>query len=107
MKSEISRTRPCLAAILLSVAMLPAYAAGSDKGTALSPMSFKDLDTNKDGYLSMEEFMALGEDDLAFKASDIDGDKRLDTSEFEKYLDKKTRDQPESGSGKKPPHRSY
>jgi Ca2+-binding EF-hand superfamily protein len=98
MKHGISKTRPRLAALLLSAVMLPACAApNSDNGMTASRLSFKNLDTNGDGYLSMEEFIASGEDDLAFKASDIDGDKRLDPDEFKKYLNKETRDQPASG----------
>jgi len=90
MKSGISKTKTRLAALLLGAAMLPAYAAG---------MSFKDYDTNKDGYLSQNEFKAKGKDNLAFKAADINGDEQVDPSEFDKYLTKKATDQPKSEPG--------
>jgi len=98
MKSESSRTKTRLAALLLGVAMLPAY-AGDRKGMTESDMSFKDYDTNKDGYLSLNEFKAKGKDDLAFKAADINGDEQVDPSEFDKYLTKKATDQPKPKSG--------
>lgn len=82
-------TQARLAALLLGAAMLPAYAAG---GMSESGKSFKDLDTNKDGYLSVEEFKAKGKDDLAFKAADIDGDQRVDPQEFDKYREMKATD---------------
>ena len=94
MKSGTSKIQTRLAALLLGVAMLPAHAAGDRKA-----MSFKDFDTDKDGYLSLEEFEAKGKDDLAFKAADIDGDGRLDPDEFDKYLDKKASDQPKADPG--------
>lgn len=97
MKSGISKTLARLAALLMGVAMLPAYAAGDRKA-----MSFKDCDSNKDGYLSLEEFKAKGKDDLAFKAADIDGDARIDPSEYDKYLAKKASDQPKPGSSVQP-----
>jgi hypothetical protein len=89
MKSGTRKTQARLAALLLGVAMLPAYATGDRKA-----MSFKDLDTNKDGYLSLNEFKAKGKDDLAFKAADINGDEQVDPSEFDQYLAKKASDQP-------------
>lgn len=82
-----------LVALLLGVAMLPAHAGGDRKA------SFKDLDTNNDGYLSLEEFKAKGKDDLAFKAADINGDEQVDPSEFDKYLAKKASDQPKAEPG--------
>ena len=94
MKSGISKIQARLAALLLGVAMLPAYAAGDRK-----EMSFKDCDSNKDGYLSLDEFKAKGKDDLAFKAADIDGDAQIDPSEYDKYLAKKTSDQPKPKPG--------
>lgn len=98
MKSGTRKTGIRLAALLLGVAIVPAYAAGL-KGMSESGISFKDYDSNKDGYLSLEEFQAKGKDDLAFKAADIDGDKRLDPDEFDKYLARKATDQPKSESG--------
>ncbi|HSJ80255.1 MAG TPA: EF-hand domain-containing protein [Thiobacillus sp.] len=94
MKPGISKIHTRLAALLLGVAILPAYAAGDRKA-----MSFKDFDTNKDGYLSLDEFKAKGKDELAFKAADINGDGQLDPDEFEKYLAKKAGDQPKADPG--------
>lgn len=94
MKSGTRKTQARLAALLLGVAMLPAYAAGDRKA-----MSFKDVDTNKDGYLSLDEFKAKGKDDLAFKAADINGDEQVDPSEFDKYRAKKASDQPKPEPG--------
>ena len=92
MKSGTRAIRSRCAALLLGVAMLPAYAV-DQTGMAESGPSFKDHDGNKDGYLSLEEFKAKGKDDLAFKAADIDGDERLDRSEFDKYRARKATDQ--------------
>jgi len=97
MKSRTRKTNSRLAALLLGAAMLPACAADHKEMT--EGQSFKDHDRNKDGYLSLEEFKAKGKDDLAFKAADIDGDERLDRSEFDKYLAKKANDQSKPGSG--------
>jgi hypothetical protein len=98
-QENLMKTR--LAVLLLGVAMLPAYAW--DRKVPESGMSFKDFDTNRDGYLSMNEFKAKGKDDLAFKAADIDGDERVDPSEFDKHLIKKATDPKfESGASGKP-----
>jgi EF hand len=94
MKSR-TRTQARLAALLLGMAMLPAYAEG---GMSDSGKSFKDLDSDKDGYLSVDEFKAKGKDELAFKAADIDGDQRVDPKEFDKYRARKATD-PKSGPG--------
>jgi hypothetical protein len=98
MKSVPHKTGTRLAALLLGAAIVPAYAAGL-KGMSESGMSFKDYDSNKDGFLSLEEFKAKGKDDLAFKAADINGDERLDPEEFDKHLTRKAADQPKSESG--------
>lgn len=84
MTSETRNPLTRLAAPLLVILFLPAYAwAGA---------SFKDHDTNKDGYLSLSEFESQGKDDLAFKAADINGDERVDPEEFDKYLTRKATD---------------
>jgi len=94
MKSGTNKIQARLAALLLGIAVLPAYAAGDSKAT-----SFTDFDTNKDGSLSVDEFEAKGKDNLAFKAADIDGDEQVDPSEFDKYLANKASDQPEAEPG--------
>lgn len=94
MKSGTNKIQAQLAALLLGVAILPAYAAGDRKA-----MSFKDFDANKNGYLSVDEFKAKGKDNLAFKAADIDGDEQVDPSEFDKYLARKASDQPKAEPG--------
>lgn len=96
MKSGTRKTGTRLAALLLGVAMLPACAA-ERKGIPEAGMSFKDYDSNKDGFLSLEEFKARGKDNLAFNAADINGDGRVDPGEFDKYLARKASDQPNSG----------
>lgn len=88
MKSETT-TQACVAALLLGAAILPAYAEGGMSG---SGKSFNDLDADKDGYLSVEEFKAKGKDELAFKAADINGDERIDPEEFKKYREMKASD---------------
>jgi len=98
MKPATSKTKSRLAALLLGVAVLPAYAVDR-KEMPEAGKSFKDCDTNKDGYLSLDEFKAKGKDDLAFKAADINGDERLDQDEFDKYRVRKATDQPKPESG--------
>lgn len=87
--------------LLGAVVLVPAYAAAdmtkADKSKATSEMRFKDCDTDKDGFLSLEEFKAKGKDDLSFKAADINGDERIDPDEYEKYKAMKATDQPRSG----------
>lgn len=92
-----------LGILLLGAAvLLPAYAAAdmpkADKSKATSEMRFKDCDTDKDGFLSLDEFKAKGKDDLSFKAADINGDERIDPDEYEKYKAMKATDQPRSGT---------
>lgn len=91
MKSAAHPSKTRLAALLLGIAMLPAYAG--------SGMSFRDHDADKDGVLSLDEFKARDKDDLAFKAADLDGDGRVDPQEFEKYLARKAADEATSGGG--------
>lgn len=94
MESGSNKIQARLAALLVGVALLPAYAAGDRKA-----MSFQDFDANKDGYLSVDEFEAKGKDNLAFKAADINGDEQVDPSEFDQYLTKKASDQPKTEPG--------
>ncbi|MDT3706363.1 MAG: EF-hand domain-containing protein [Thiobacillus sp.] len=89
-----------VAALLLGVAMSLAYAEG---GMSESGKSFKDLDANNDGYLSVDEFEASGKDELAFKAADINGDEQVDRDEFDKYLVRKATDPKSAPTGAKPP----
>lgn len=98
MRSGNSKTMTRLAALFLGVVVVPAYADGK---------SFKDFDANKDGYLSQEEFKAKGKDNLAFKAADLNGDERLDPSEFDKYRARKAGDQPKSEPGAIQPKPAY
>ena len=103
MRSGARMTGTRLAALLLGVAILPSCAA-ERKAAPEAGKSFKDYDSNKDGFLSRDEFKAKGKDDLAFAAADSDGDGRLDPDEFDKYLARKASDQlrsgPESGEPK-------
>lgn len=96
----------CLVALLLGAATVTAAA----KDETSNPRgSFKDYDTNKDGYLSLDEFKARGMDDLNFRAADINGDERVEPDEFDKYVVKKKTDpksQPKDAPAP-PPARSY
>ncbi len=102
MKSKTS-TRPTLIAVaLLGLALQPAYAAESvppAQAASVAGLSFKTLDTDKDGYLSMKEFTAKGLDDLAFRAADVDNDGRVDPGEYAKYSQLKASDPLKPGSG--------
>ena len=98
MKSGTRKPHTQLAALLLGVVMLPAY-AGDRKGMPESAMSLKDYDANKDGYLSLDEFKAKGKDELAFKAADINGDEQVDPDEFEKYRVRKATDPKSAPTG--------
>jgi hypothetical protein len=90
MKSGSLRTR--LAALLLGAALLPAYASESG-------VPFKDVDADKNAYLSLDEFKDKGMDDLAFRAADLNGDGQVDPDEYDRYLARKAGDQPSSESG--------
>jgi hypothetical protein len=72
----------------------------------MTSVDFKTLDTNKDGYLSMQEFTAKGSDDLAFRAADINGDGQVDPGEYAKYSQLKATDPLKSGSGVAAPSKS-
>lgn len=92
MKSGTRTTQTSFAALLLGVAMLPVYAIESG-------VSFKDVDADKNGFLSLDEFKDKGMDDLAFRAADINGDGQVDPGEFDKYLTRKAGEQPGPASG--------
>lgn len=103
MKPGINTYGSPIAALLLAVVMMPAHSEGMSK----SGMSFKDVDANKDGYLSLSEFKAKGKDELAFKAADLNGDEQVDPDEFGKYLARKAADTPKSGAGQPKPPSGY
>jgi len=106
MKSKTCTTPTLVAVALLGLALQPAYAAESAppaQAASVASLSFKTLDTDKDGYLSMKEFTAKGLDDLAFRAADIDSDGRVDPGEYGKYSQLKANDPPKSGSGSDAP----
>ena len=94
MKHHANQARTCLVALLLGITMPPAHA---DEPAGREPCgSFEAHDTDRNGFLSMEEFKIDGKDDLAFRAADINGDERVDPDEFGKYLSKVKN--PESGA---------
>lgn len=102
MKTVTRKAISPLGILLLGAAMLlPAYAADmskADKSNGTSELGFKDCDTNKDGFLSLDEFKAKGKDDLSFKAADVNGDEQIDPDEYEKHKTLKATDHPRSGT---------
>jgi hypothetical protein len=50
---------------------------------------FTGLDRDADGYLSEQEFKAMGHPDQAFKDADIDGDKRVSLTEYVGHAESK------------------
>jgi Ca2+-binding EF-hand superfamily protein len=85
-----SGTTGALLAVLLFGAPLPlpTHAAKLPTSGEEEPAAaFKVYDTDRNAYLSMQEFLAQGKDDLAFKAADIDGDGRVDRDEFSRYVE--------------------
>ncbi|HEX7970981.1 MAG TPA: EF-hand domain-containing protein [Thiobacillus sp.] len=88
---------PLIAALLVAFVAIPSYAVAARHKKPMA--SFQALDTNKDGYLSMKEFKAKGQDDLAFKAADINGDGRIDPGEYDQYTKSKKSTEPSGESG--------
>ena len=106
MKSKTSTTPTLIVVALLGQALLPAYAAENAPpapAASATSLSFKSLDTDKNGYLAIKEFTAKGLDDLAFRAADIDNDGRVDPDEYAKYSELKANDPLKSGSGNAAP----
>jgi hypothetical protein len=78
MNSSSFRIRTlALAGLACTLGAVPALAASPTP-------SFKTLDSNGDGVVSLEEFTALGGSVPAFRAADTNGDNRLDPEEFAK-----------------------
>lgn len=101
MKHETRITRIAIAGLLLGIAM-PAHAS-EHAGMREPCVAFNEHDRDGNGYLSMEEFKATGKDDLSFRAADIDGDGRVDSGEFDKYVGKdKKPEARDAGSGLTP-----
>lgn len=67
----------CLAGLLSAFAVAPAMAGAT-------PPSFKAYDSNRDGMVSLEEFVARGGDEDGFRALDLNADNSLDRDEFGK-----------------------
>ncbi|WP_310448515.1 EF-hand domain-containing protein [Thiobacillus sp.] len=108
MKSKTSTPPTLIAVALVGLALQPAYAAEAKSvpptpAASAASLSFKTLDTDKDGYLSIKEFTAKGLDDLAFRAADIDSDGQVDPDEYGKYSQLKANDPLKSGSGNAAP----
>lgn len=98
---------PTLIAVALLFGLTVGPAAESAAPTPAASaenVSFKMLDTDKDGYLSIKEFTAKGLDDLAFRAADVDSDGLVEPAEYDKYIHLKAND-PKSGSGPAEPEK--
>lgn len=93
--------RTCLAAL---AGIAPATAGSK----TLNPCgTFKDLDANHDGHLSLSEFKANGMDDLSFRAADTNGDGRVDRGEFDKYVAERRNAPKSRPAGIDPPQAGY
>ena len=109
MKSTPRTTQTLIAALLLGLVVQPACAAENasrTQGASMASVDFKTLDTNKDGYLSMQEFTAKGSDDLAFRAADINGDGQVDPDEYDKHRQLKAVDPLKPGAGAATPSKA-
>jgi hypothetical protein len=93
-------------ALMAGNAGLTAYAANPIGVGQTEPKeipSFKDLDTDKNGFLLLEEFEAKGMDNLTLKAADIDGDGSVKPDEYARYLKALAADQAQTGTSKHSP----
>ena len=73
--------------IMLSVLISTAILMGNNYALAISPKKFKALDTNKDGKLSYDEYMAPHK--KSFKKMDANNDGIITMEELQKYREKK------------------
>jgi Ca2+-binding EF-hand superfamily protein len=68
---------------LAMIGLISAFAAAPALAASSAP-NFKTFDSNGDGVISLDEFVALGGQTPTFRAADVNGDNRLDPDEFAK-----------------------
>jgi hypothetical protein len=68
---------------LTRVGLICAFAAAPALAASPTP-NFKAIDSNGDGVISLDEFVAMGGQAAMFRAADTNGDNRLDPDEFAK-----------------------